>query len=452
MVSFRNVDGDVGSYRHEFPILQQTINGKPLVFLDSGASSQKPQRVLDCLETYYSRYNANVHRGVYTLSEEASWAYEQARNKVARFIGAATPREIIFTRNTTEAINLVAYAWGCANLRPGDRILLTVMEHHSNIVPWQLLAQRVGAHLDYLLIDEIGQLDLTLLDRMVTSRTRIVSFTHQSNVLGTINPVQTITRAAHAMGALVLLDAAQSVPHMPLNVQDLDIDFLAFSGHKMCGPTGIGVLWGRYNLLDAMPPFLGGGSMISEVYLDTSAYTEVPARFEAGTPAIGEAIALGEAVDFLTEVGRENITRHEHVLLSCAYERLRQMEGVVLHGPPVSEQHGAALAFTVHGIHPHDIASILDEEGIAVRAGRHCAHPLHRFLGVPATARASFYLYNTLEDVDRLVAGLEKVQQVVHERGPVELPPPEPCRNLSVFSPTNREKKTTFVVGKLERV
>ena len=403
---------DVLAIRREFPILQQEVNGKPLAFLDSGASSQKPRQVIDCLEDYYKRYNANVHRGVYKLSEEATFAYERARGKVARFIGAASQREVIFTRNTTEALNLVAYSWGGANLQPGDRILLTIMEHHSNIVPWQQLAQRTGAKLDYLGIDGEGRLRLDELDQKLSERTKLVALTHQSNVLGTINPVRAIAERAHAVGAVVVVDGAQSVPHMPVDVQALGCDFLAFSGHKMCAPTGIGVLWGRRALLEAMPPFLGGGSMIKVVELEQSTYADLPARFEAGTPAIGEAIALGAACDYLSEIGMEAIHGHELELLAYALEQLSAVEGLTLFGPRSVEQRGAAVSFTLDGVHPHDVAAILDGENVAVRAGHHCTQPLHRQLDVPATTRASFYIYNTHEDVDRLAAGLEKARRM----------------------------------------
>ncbi len=403
---------DVLAIRREFPILQQEVNGHRLAFLDSAASSQKPRAVIDCLEDYYRRYNANVHRGVYRLSEEATFAYERARGKVARFIGAHSQREIVFVRNTTEAINLVAYSWGNANLRPGDRILLTMMEHHSNIVPWQMLAQRTGAKLDYIGLDGEGRLALEELDTKLTERTKLVALAHQSNVLGTINPVAAIAERAHAVGALVLVDGAQSVPHMPVDVKDLGCDFLAFSGHKMCGPTGIGVLWGRRELLEAMPPFLGGGSMIKLVELEESSYAEVPTRFEAGTPAIGEAIALGEAVDFLSGIGMEAIHKHESELLAYALERLSEVSGLTIYGPPTAEGRGAAVSFSLEGVHPHDVAAILDGEGVAVRAGHHCAQPLHRLLDVPATTRASFYIYNLADEVDRLAAGLEKARRL----------------------------------------
>jgi cysteine desulfurase / selenocysteine lyase len=403
---------DVLALRREFPILQQQVNGKLLAFLDSGASSQKPRRVIVCLEEYYEHTNANVHRGVYKLSEEATFAFERARGKVARFIGASSHKELIFTRNTTEAINLVARAWGDANVRAGDRILLSVMEHHSNLVPWQQLAQRTGAQLDFLPIDAQGRLVLEDLDARLTERTKLVAITHQSNVLGTINPVREIAARAHDVGALILVDGAQSVPHMPVNVQELGIDFLAFSGHKMCAPTGIGALWGRRKILEAMPPFLGGGSMIREVTLHTTTYADLPARFEAGTPAIGEAIALGEAVDFLSGLGMEKIFAHEQHLISYALERLSEVAGLRVYGPQSLEQRGGALSFTLDGVHPHDIAAVLDGEGIAVRAGHHCCQPLHTLLDVPATARASFYLYNIPEEIDRLAAGLGKARKL----------------------------------------
>lgn len=400
---------DIVALRREFPILNQSVNGKTLAFLDSAASSQKPRRVIDCLEDYYRRYNANVHRGIYRLSEEATFAFERARGKVARFINARSQREIVFVRNTTEAINLVARSWGDANLREGDRILLSIMEHHSNLVPWQMLAQRTGAKLEFLPIDGEGRLALDNLDAQLEG-VRLVAITQQSNVLGTINPVAEIARRAHAVGALVLVDGAQSVPHMPVDVQALDIDFLAFSGHKMCGPTGIGVLWGRRTILEQMPPFLGGGSMIKVVGLHESTYADVPARFEAGTPAIAEAIALGEAVDFLQEVGMDRIYAHERELLGYALERLREVEGLRVYGPTTTEMRGGAVSFTLDGAHPHDVAAVLDSEGIAVRAGHHCAQPLHAHYDIPATTRASFYLYNIPEEIDRLVAALHKVR------------------------------------------
>lgn len=400
---------DIVALRREFPILNQSVNGNVLAFLDSAASSQKPRRVIDCLEDYYRRYNANVHRGIYRLSEEATFAFERARGKVARFINARSQREVVFVRNTTEAINLVARSWGEANLREGDRILLSIMEHHSNLVPWQMLAQRTGAKLEFLPIDGEGRLALDNLDAQLEG-VRLVAITQQSNVLGTINPVAEIAQRAHAVGALVLVDGAQSVPHMPVDVQALDIDFLAFSGHKMCGPTGIGVLWGRRTILEQMPPFLGGGSMIKVVGLHESTYANIPARFEAGTPAIAEAIALGEAIDFLQEIGMDQIYAHERELLGYALERLTEVEGLRVYGPRTTDMRGGAVSFTLDGVHPHDVAAVLDGEGIAVRAGHHCAQPLHAYYDIPATTRASFYLYNIPEEIDRLVVALRKAR------------------------------------------
>jgi cysteine desulfurase/selenocysteine lyase len=397
---------DVVALRREFPILQHAQAGRALAFLDSASSSQKPRRVIDAHADFYRQTNANVHRGVYRLSEEATFAFERARGKLARFIGAASPREVIFTRNATEAINLVARSWGETHLRAGDAIVLSAMEHHSNLVPWQMVAQRTGARLRFLPVDGAGRLDLADLDRVLADGARIVALTHQSNVLGTINPIALIAARAHAAGALVLVDGAQSVPHMPVDVQALGIDFLAFSGHKMCGPTGIGVLWGRRAILEAMPPFLGGGSMIRTVGLEQSTYADLPARFEAGTPAIAEAIALGEAADFLGEVGMDAIAAYEHQLAAQALERLRDVAGLQLIGPADAHDRGAIFAFTLDGVHPHDVAQILDGDGIAVRAGHHCCQPLHAQFGIPATTRASFYLYSLPEEIDRLVAAL----------------------------------------------
>jgi cysteine desulfurase/selenocysteine lyase len=396
--------------RRDFPLLQRTVDGKPLVYLDSAATSQKPRVVLEALQRYYEEYNANVHRGLYRIAERATLAYEEARAKVAAFIGAP-PEELIFTRGTTEAINLVAYSYGDAFVRPGDEILVTEMEHHSNLVPWQLLAQRRGARLRFVRVrPEDGTLDLDSLDRCLTERTRVVAVTHQSNVVGTINPVRDIAERAHAVGAVVLVDGAQSVPHMPVRVQDLGCDFLAFSGHKMCGPTGIGALWGRRELLEAMPPFHGGGEMIERVELETSTYKDPPHRFEAGTPNIADAIALGVAVDYLQAVGMDAVRAHEKALVRYALAQLAEVKGLRLYGPRDPELRGGAVAFSLEGVHPHDVAQVLDGEGVCVRAGHHCAQPLHRALGVAATARASVYLYNTPEDIDALVRGLERVR------------------------------------------
>lgn len=403
---------DAAAWRADFPILDREVRpGVPLIYLDSTATAQKPTAVIDAMSQYYQRSNANVHRGIHALAEEATALYEGGRERVQKFINARTHREVIFTRNTTEAINLVARAWGDANLRAGDRILLTVMEHHSNLVPWQQLAQRSGAQLEFLPIDGDARLVLDDLDRQLAG-VKLVALTHQSNMLGTINPLREITARAHAAGALVLADGAQSAPHMPVNVAELGIDFLAFSGHKMCAPTGIGVLWGRRQLLEAMPPFLGGGSMIRTVTLHEATYADIPARFEAGTPAIGEAIALGEAIDFLTGIGMDKIFAHEQHLLAYALERLAEIGGLRVYGPPTTSARGGAVSFTLDGVHPHDIAAVLDGEGLAVRAGHHCCQPLHALLDIPATARASFYLYNIPEEVDRLAQALEKARKL----------------------------------------
>ncbi|MDR7394427.1 MAG: cysteine desulfurase [Armatimonadota bacterium] len=396
--------------RADFPLLQRSLDGKPLVYLDSAATSQKPRAVLEALQRYYEEYNANVHRGLYRIAERATLAYEEARAKVAAFVGAR-PEELVFTRGTTEAINLVAYAWGDAFVRAGDEVLVTEMEHHSNLVPWQLLAQRRGARLRVLKVrPEDGTLDLDSLDRLLTERTRIVAVTHQSNVVGTINPVRYISERAHAVGAVVVVDGAQSVPHMPVRVAELGCDFLAFSGHKMCGPTGIGALWGRRELLEAMPPFHGGGEMIERVELEHSTYKDPPHRFEAGTPNIAGAIALGVAVEYLRALGMEAVREHEKALVRYAMAQLAELRGLRLYGPKDPELRGGALAFSLEGVHPHDVAQVLDEQGVCVRAGHHCAQPLHRALGLAATARASVYLYNTAEDIDALVRGLERVR------------------------------------------
>ncbi|PKO24199.1 MAG: cysteine desulfurase [Chloroflexi bacterium HGW-Chloroflexi-1] len=399
---------DVHALRADFPILHRRVHDKPLVYLDSAASSQKPQAVLDAMERYYETTHANVHRGVHTLSEEATVQYEAARARVADFIGACCPKEVIWTRNATEAINLVAYSWGRANLRRGDRILLTEMEHHANLVPWQILAAETSVDLDFVPIADNGTLILDDPDRLLTPRTRLFAFTAMSNVLGTINPVKELTAAAHRAGALVLVDGAQSVPHMPVNVQELDIDFLAFSAHKMLGPTGIGALWGRRELLNAMPPFMGGGDMIREVHLRESTWNELPWKFEAGTPAIAEAIGFGAAVDYLDAIGMDTVHRHEQEITAYAMQKLSEVEGLKILGPG-PEQRGGLVSFILGDVHPHDIAGVLDSMGIAIRAGHHCAQPLHERYGIPASARASFYIYNTEAEIDLLVAGLHKV-------------------------------------------
>jgi cysteine desulfurase/selenocysteine lyase len=398
---------DIAAVRRDFPILQLPIE-RPVAFLDSASSSQKPEAVIAAQAAFYRTTNANVHRGVYQLSEQATYAFERARGRVASFINANSAREVIFTRNTTEAINLVAQSWGGSNLHPGDVILLSQMEHHSNIVPWQLLAQRTGATLRAIPIDRAGRLVLDDLDTLLQG-VKLVAVTHVSNVLGTINPVEYLATKAHAVGALILVDGAQSVPHMPTDVQALGIDFLAFSGHKMLAPTGVGVLWGRRALLEAMPPFMGGGSMIKTVTIEVSTYADVPARFEAGTPMIGEAIALGHAIDYLDAIGMANVAAYEDSLGHYLLDQLVEVAGVTVYGPPIGPDRAAMASFTVDCAHPHDVAQVLDSEGVAVRAGHHCTQPLHAALDVPSTARASCYLYNTTQDIDRLVAGLRKV-------------------------------------------
>jgi cysteine desulfurase / selenocysteine lyase len=403
---------DINEIRKEFPIFQrETKPGTVLVYLDSTATSQKPLAVIEAMDNYYRRSNANIHRGVHTLAEEATAMYEQARVKVAKFINAPSAHQIIYTRNTTESINLVAYSWARANLKPGDLVILTEMEHHSNLVPWQILQAERGIELDFIPVTEEGLLDLDAYRALLSRRPKLISFTHMSNVLGTINPAAEIIRLAHEAGALTLVDAAQSVPHLKVDVQALDADFLAFSAHKMCGPTGIGILYGKMELLEAMPPFLGGGDMIKEVKLRSYRPNSLPYKFEAGTPAIAEAVGLGAAVDYLSSLGMEAIAAHEHEITEYALERLEEVPGVKVFGPGAQNKGGVA-AFTLDGVHPHDVAQILDQDGIAVRAGHHCAQPLHERFGLPATSRASFYLYNTKEEVDLLVDGIYKVKEV----------------------------------------
>ncbi|MBI3997901.1 MAG: cysteine desulfurase [Armatimonadetes bacterium] len=398
--------------RDDFPLLHRTINGKRLVYLDSAATSQKPRVVLDALMEYYHDYNANVHRGIYRIAEEATARYEESRAKLAAFLGAARREEIVFTRGTTEAVNLVAATWGRANVGPGDEIVLTIMEHHSNIVPWQLLAAEKGARLRYIPVTDEGRLDLSALDGLLTERTKLVSLTHQSNVLGTVNPVRLIADRAHAMGAKVLVDGAQSVPHQAVNVQALGVDFLAFSGHKMLGPTGSGGLWARYDLLEAMPPYHGGGEMIMLVTLERSTYKDPPHKFEAGTPNIADSIVLGVAADYLRGIGFDAITAHERDLTAYALERLRTVPGLTIVGPAEPVDRGGAISFTMDVVHPHDIAQVLDQEAMAIRAGHHCAQPLHRRFNIAATARASLHLYNTREEIDALVDGLHAVHRM----------------------------------------
>ncbi len=388
--------------------------GVKLVYLDSTASTQKPQSVLDSMDTYYRMHNANIHRGVYTVSEEATQMYEDARTKVARFINAPSARNVIFTRNTTESINLVAFTWGRANLSKGDLILLTEMEHHSNIVPWQILAAEKDLRIEYIPITTDGLLDLNAYNRLLEKKPRLVAFTQMSNVLGTITPAREIANLAHNAGARVLIDGAQSVPHIPVDVQDINADFLAFSAHKMCGPTGIGALFGKLDLLNEMPPFLGGGDMIRKVTFENFTMADVPAKFEAGTPAIAEAIGFGAAVDYLSAIGMKEIANHEQSIGAYALQRLQESGGIQTTGPKSGR--GGVISFVLDGIHPHDIAQILDGEGICVRAGHHCAQPLHIRLGLPATTRASFYLYNSKEDVDLLIKALDKVKLTFDNR------------------------------------
>ena len=399
--------------RSQFPILKRTVHNKPLIYLDNAASSQKPQAVIEAMNRYYSHYNANVHRGIHTLSEEATTEYEGVRNKVAHFINASSHNEIIYTRNTTESINLLAHSWGRANLAPNDAVLITGMEHHSNIVPWQILQAQIGFELRYVPVTDQGELDLDSLDRLLDEKVKLFSFMHMSNVLGTINPAAYLIERAHAVGALTHIDGAQSVPHMPIDVQQLDCDFLSFSSHKMCGPTGLGILWGRRHLLEAMPPFLGGGDMISVVTLDQgSTWADLPHKFEAGTPSIAEAIGLGAAIDFLQEVGMANIRQHEIEMTHYAMEALSEVPNIRFLGPLDSHKKGGVATFTLPGVHPHDIADTLDREGVAIRAGHHCAQPLHERFGIGASSRASFYLYNEPWEIDLLVKGIHKAQKL----------------------------------------
>lgn len=403
---------DVAAVRKDFPILSQTVHGHPLVYLDNAATSQKPRQVIDALVRYYETDNANVHRGIHTLSMRASEQYERSRGRVAAFIGAARADEVVFTRNTTEAINLVAHAWGERHVGEGDEIVLTEMEHHSNIVPWQLLARRKGARLRYARFGATGELDLDQVRSLVGARTRLVAISHASNVLGTINPVAEIATMAREAGAAVLVDAAQSAPHMPIDVATLGCDFLALSAHKMLGPTGVGALWARAERFAEMDPFLGGGGMIDRVDEQMSTWAPIPDRYEAGTPSIGDAIAFEPAVEYLEQIGMANVRRHEIELNAIAIDRLRAVPGLVIHGSLSPEARAGVLSFQLASAHPHDVATILDTEGIAVRAGHHCAQLVMRRLGVPATTRASFYLYNTVEEVDALIAGLDRVRSV----------------------------------------
>jgi cysteine desulfurase/selenocysteine lyase len=403
--------------RDDFPILAEEVGeGRPLVFLDNAASTQRPRQVIEAISGVYERTYANVHRGIHTLSELSTEQYESARKHVQQFINAASFNEIVFTQGTTAGINLVARSWGETNLAAGDEVLLTVMEHHSNLVPWQQAAARTGATLKHVTITEDGRLDMAAFDRLLSERTKMVAVAAVSNTLGTINPIAEIAAKAHAAGALLLVDAAQSVPHIPVDVQALDCDFLAFSGHKMLGPTGVGVLYGKERLLEAMPPFLGGGSMISEVRLDGFAPAELPAKFEAGTPPIVSAIGMSAAIDYLQAVGMDNIHRHEQELVRYAHESLAQIEGLHILGP-APEHRACLVSFVFDRIHAHEFAQVLNDQfGVAVRAGHHCTQPLHTLLGITASTRASFYLYNTPEEVDRLLEGVQAVRRMFAPR------------------------------------
>ncbi len=407
---------DVEQVRKDFPILERRVHGdRPLVYLDSAATSQKPRVVLEALDDYYALHNANVHRGIHVLAEEATALYEGARDKVAAFVGAPSRDEVVFTKNSTEALNLVAnvLAWAPAPYRvgPGDEIVITEMEHHSNIVPWQLLAERTGATLRWFGITDEGRLDLSDLDDLITERTKVVAFVYVSNILGTVNPVTQITQRAREVGALSVVDASQAVPQLPVDVAALGADFVAFTGHKMCGPTGVGVLWGRRELLDALPPFLGGGEMIADVRMSGSTYAALPHKYEAGTPPIAQAVGLGAAVDYLSELGMDAVAAHERAITSYALDRLREIDGLTIVGPETMVDRGGAVSFSLGLLHPHDVGQVLDEQGIAVRVGHHCAKPVCTRFGVPATTRASFYVYSSPEDVDALVHGLHRVKE-----------------------------------------
>ncbi|QMU80543.1 cysteine desulfurase [Streptacidiphilus sp. PB12-B1b] len=406
---------DVDAIRKDFPILQRLVHdGKPLVYLDNAATSQKPRQVLDAMGAYYEQHNANVHRGVHTLAEEATALYEGARDKVASFVNAPSRDEVVFTKNASESLNLVANMLGWADepyrVGPDSEIVITEMEHHSNIVPWQLLAQRTGAKLKWFGLTDGGRLDLSTIDEVITERTKVVSFVLVSNILGTVNPVEAIVRRAQDVGALVVIDASQAAPHMVLDVQALGADFVAFTGHKMLAPTGIGVLWGRQELLEDLPPFLGGGEMIETVSMSSSTYAPAPHKFEAGTPPISQAVGLGAAIDYLTAVGMDAVAAHEHRITEYAIERLREVPELKIIGPDTAEGRGAAISFTLGDIHPHDVGQVLDEQGVAVRVGHHCARPVCLRYGIPATTRASFYLYSTEAEVDALIQGLHQVR------------------------------------------
>jgi cysteine desulfurase / selenocysteine lyase len=403
---------DIGAIRRDFPILDRTIRGKKLVYLDNAATSQKPRSVIDAISRYYEHSNSNVHRGIHTLSDEATDAYEQARLKVARFIKAKDARSVVFLRNTTEALNLIASAWAGKNLKPGDEILLSRMEHHSNLIPWQIVAKQTGANLRFISLNIDGTMNLSNLDQLVNDRTRLIAVSHMSNVLGTVNPVRQLADAAHAKGALMVVDGAQSVPHMPVDVNELDCDFLAFSGHKMLGPTGIGVLYAREEVLDAMEPYQSGGSMIMEVSCDTATWNEIPYRFEAGTPNVAGAVGLAAAVDYLQRIGMDQVKQHEMELTDYALRRFEELKDILIFGPRDVQIRGGVISFNFLDVHAHDVGTVLDQEGVAIRAGHHCCQPLMRWLDVAATARASFYVYNTTEEVDVLIGALNRAKEM----------------------------------------
>ena len=403
---------DIDKIQADFPILSREIKpGTRLTYLDSAATTQKPLQVINAMDDYYRKSNANIHRGIHYLAEEATALYEDARARIAKFINAPSARQVIFTRNTTESINLVAQTWGRKNLQSGDLIILTEMEHHSNLVPWQMLASELDLRLEFVPVDDNGLLDLEAYHQLLKQKPKLAAFTHMSNVLGTITPAGEMTANAQAAGARVLIDGAQSVPHFSVDIQELGADFLVFSGHKMCGPTGVGVLYGQKELLEEMPPFLGGGDMIKKVELRTFQANTIPHKFEAGTPAIAEAIGLGAAVDYLLEIGMDEIAAQEQVVVNYAIERLSEVPGITIYGPEGKER-GGVTSFNMDGVHAHDVAQILDGDGIAVRAGHHCAMPLHDKLGIPASARASYYLYNSITDVDKLIASLYRVKEI----------------------------------------
>ncbi|MDO8428188.1 MAG: cysteine desulfurase [Candidatus Diapherotrites archaeon] len=406
---------NVKKIRKDFPILKRKVNKKPLIYLDNTATTQKPKQVIQSLVDFYSNYNANVHRGLHTLSEESSEAYEQAHAKVGNFIHAKFSKEIVFTRNTTESLNLLAYSLYRTHLSKGDEVLISQMEHHSNLVPWLYLSKKLGFKLNYIQVTPNGLLDLNSLQNLLTPKTKIVSLTHASNVLGTINPIQEIGKTVHDNNSLFIVDAAQSVPHFPVNVQKLNCDFLAFSGHKMLAPTGIGVLYGKEDLLNDLEPFLLGGDMISEVFFDSVTFNEVPWKFEAGTSNIGDGIALGTAVDYLSKLGMENVQKHEQELTQYAWNQMQDLEGIQLYGPKPKYRTGV-ISFNLKGIHPHDIASLMDQEGIAIRSGDHCAQPLMRELKISGSARASFYVYNTKQEIDRFIFVLKNTIQMFKKK------------------------------------